>query len=120
MVVAMTAVFSLKSFSQTSFKISNESGYQLFGLMVSQDGGEDWTGDLLTTSEFPSGTFTNVTIPEGYTCQIYIKVTYMVEGEIYEEVLARADVCSYTGIKILANTSGSGSNWMTTQYLGYK
>jgi len=117
LVVAMTTIFGTKAYSQVDFQVENASGYQLYGLMVSQDGGADWTGDLLTTSDFPSGTYTMVTIPEGYTCQIYVKVSYMVEGEIYEEVLARANVCDHSGIKILANPSGAGGKWMTTQYL---
>jgi len=115
--VALAAMVSQKAFSQTDFEVRNESGFELYGLMVSQDGGNDWTGDLLPSDTFDNGTTVTVTIPEGYTCQIYIKVTYQVDGEIYEEVLARADVCSHSGIKIKNNPNGSSGHWMTTQYL---
>jgi hypothetical protein len=110
-------LFGTKSFGQVDFKIQNMSGYQLYGLMVSQDGGEDWSDDLLTTSEFPNNTETVVTIPEGYTCTIFIKVTYMVNSQTYEEILGTADVCNHSGIKIIKNPKGKSGDWMNTQYL---
>jgi hypothetical protein len=115
--VAMATLFAQNAFSQTNFEVRNESGFQLYGLMVSQDGGNDWSADLLPSDTFDNGTTATVTIPEGYTCQIYIKVSYQVDGATYEEVLARADVCSHGGIRILSNPNGSSGHWMTTQYL---
>ena len=117
LVVAIATLFGGQAFGQTDFDVENASGYQLWGIMVSQDGGADWTGDLLTEDEFLDGTTTTITIPAGYTCQIYVKVSYMVDGEIYEEVIARANVCEHSGIYIQANPSGSGGHWMTTQYM---
>jgi len=117
-IIAVAVFFGENAFSQVDFKVKNESGYELYGLMISQDGGNDWTNDLLTDSEFPNGTQTVITIPEGYTCEIYIKVTYKVDGELYEELLARANVCGNNkGIRIKANPNGSSGHWMTTQYL---
>jgi len=116
MVIGLITLFSSNAFSQADFKVLNSSGYQLYGLMVSQDG-EEWSEDLLTESEFPSNTQTIVTIPEGYNCEIYFKVSYMVDGQLYEEVLSIANVCDHSGMKIKANPNGSSGSWMTTQYL---
>lgn len=116
MVIGLITLFSNMAFSQADFTVSNVSGYQLYGLMVSEDG-ENWSDDLLTESEFPNGTETVVTIPEGYTCEIYFMVSYMVNGEIYEELLSRANVCDHSGMKIKKNPNGKSGSWMTTQYL---
>jgi len=114
--MSMFLFFGQIAFSQVEFEIQNTSGYRLYGFMISQDGGEDWTEDLLLT-EFPSNTTATVIIPENYTCTIFVKVIYKVNDVKYEELLGTADVCNHSGIQIIKNEYGESGDWMDTQYL---
>jgi hypothetical protein len=114
LVLAIALFCSNESYSQKKFTIVNESGFLLYGLMLKQNNESNmWSKDLMTESEFPSGTSFSVTIPVGYTCNTHMKVTYQVNGRIIEEILGWTNSCTYSGIKILKNKKGTSGNWMT-------
>jgi len=117
MLITLGVLFGGKAFSQKDFEVQNASGYKLYGLMVCPDGETEYSDDLLTESEFPSGTTATVTLPVGFNCQTIFKVSYKVGETIYYEVIAVADVCNHSGFIIQKNPEGTSGHWMTTQYI---
>ena len=117
-VCILMALFSDNAYSQRDFVVINDSGYELFGIMVKQDQSNYWSDDHLTTSEFLPGTSTTIIIPAGYTCQTHFKVSYYTSQDEYvEEYLAVADVCNHSGFRITRNPQGVPGNYMHATYV---
>lgn len=117
-VCIFTASFSNDAYSQKNFVVINDSGYELFGIMVKEDQSNYWSDDLLITDEFLSGTVTTITLPVGFTCQTHFKVSYYTSQDEYvEEYLAVADVCNHNGFRITRNPQGVPGNYMHATYV---
>jgi len=96
-IVAFVILFASAGFSQTSVSITNYTSVDLYGLYTS---GTD--GDLLPSSTLTSGSYTTITYPAGYACDVTISVSYY-DYDSYSEYIAQTfsvNVCYTSSITL--------------------
>jgi len=88
------------AFAKTEISVTNVTGFEFYGLHLSDANADECGDDLLPNETFTNETEVTITVPQGYNCMVDIMVTYKGDDGEAELYFCDIDVCKVSNITL--------------------